>query len=198
MMTIEKLAAQYPWPDKKPDVDPQDFGWFEPCAERLLSQYIGKDTKMVVELGSWLGKSTRWFLKQAPAATVIAIDHWQGSREHSRFGDEFLKSIYDQFIQNCWDYRDRLIPIRETTLVGLALCGGLSPDLVYVDASHDAKSVRADIMCAMSVFPDALITGDDYTWGPQHKYPVRQAVDSVCCDHGFKLEVDEATWALHR
>jgi hypothetical protein len=187
------------WPAERPDVEPADFGWFEPCAEELLSKYVGEETKVIVELGSWLGKSTRWFLEAAPQATVIAIDHWKGSPEHKRFGEDFRRLLWSRFLQNCWDYRERLVPIKMRTVAGMKAVAeaGHSPDLVYVDAAHDMKSAQLDIEAALTLWPRAQITGDDWIWGAGSHYPVRRAVQAVGRERNMGIEVNGNTWALH-
>lgn len=187
------------WPEERPDVEPADFGWFEPCAEELLSKYVNEETQLIIELGSWLGKSTRWFLQAAPNAMVVAIDHWKGSPEHRRFGDDFRGLLWPRFLQNCWEYRDRLVPLKTSTLDGMRLVAdrGYLPDLVYVDAAHDMRSAQLDIEAALTLFPDAQITGDDWIWGKGSHYPVRRAVQAVGQARNMRIEVNDNTWALH-
>lgn len=167
MNGIEELRRRWPWPATKPDVKPNSSGWFHGDCQRLLEQRIGPDTRVIIELGSWLGMSTRFFLQQAPSATVVAIDHWEGSREHqsSEFA-EMLPVLYDTFLVNLWGYRDRLIPLRADTVRGIDIVAGLgiAPDLVYVDASHEVADVERDIRRVRQAFPGALIVGDDWTW----------------------------------
>ena len=188
------------WPGEKPDLEPKDFGWFLPCAEELLSQYVGGDTEVIVELGSWLGKSTRWFLQHAPNASVIAIDHWKGSAEHDRYDAEFRELLWPRFLYNCWEYRDRLIPVKEDTRYGMQLVAeaGITPDLVYVDASHSTDAVIKDIHRAQQFWPTAQIAGDDWTWRPGSHFPVRKAVELVARKKGLRIEVNGNTWALHK
>src|SRR5690606_40474206 len=69
-----------------------------PIYARLLSRFLSPQSVLVVELGSWLGKSTRFLLRQAPHATVVAIDHWKGSAEHQRRHRHRLISLYETFL----------------------------------------------------------------------------------------------------
>ena len=73
---LAQLRRRYPWPDTMPEVQPDDHGWFQDCNARLLRRFLGPRTRLIVELGSWLGKSARFMLAAAPRATVICIDHW--------------------------------------------------------------------------------------------------------------------------
>jgi hypothetical protein len=175
-MSLEDLKKAYPFPEAEPTVPASDHGWFEPENERLLAGALGPHTRVVLELGSWLGKSTRFIARSAPNATVIAVDHWLGSEEH--VGNPVLPVLYDTFLKNCWAFRDRIVPLRTSTIPGMGLVRehGVEPDLVYVDAGHDYASAKEDILTALDLFPGALLCGDDFLW-PGVCKAVRDAVE---------------------
>ena len=110
---LQDLAKKYPWPEVKPDLAPLDQGWFS--GHNLFEEGLSKDMQVIVELGSWLGKSTRFFLNQFPRSFLIAVDHWKGSQEHQIRFQKLLPNLYENFLVNCWDYKDRLIPLRNST-----------------------------------------------------------------------------------
>jgi hypothetical protein len=153
-------------------------------------------TRLVVELGAWLGLSTRFLADHAPNATVVSIDHWLGSPEH-RAQSQFrgmLPTLYEAFLAACWEYRGRVIPLRMTTLQGLQTVAdfGLAPDLVYVDAEHSFAAVSAELELAGSLFPGARLVGDDYDWPG-----VARAVDAFAVRHGLRVErVGHRGWKL--
>jgi hypothetical protein len=195
MDPISQLAARYPWPDVPPSVPADDHGWFNGGSRRLLGARLNLETRCVVELGSWLGCSTRFLLDAAPHATVIAVDHWKGSEEHHQVPDWAgrLPTLYETFLVNCWRYRDRLIPVRESSLDGLQILAelGIKPDLVYVDAGHDTESVTADLHAIREYFPATRIVGDDWSW-----LSVRNAAELFARDFKLAIQVDENGWAL--
>lgn len=139
----------------------------------MLKGAMGPDMKVILELGSWLGKSTRFFASSSLNASVIAIDHWKGSTEHHQNPDwkGFLPTLYETFIKNCWIYKDRIIPVRNDTVSGMKIVAQyeIHPDLIFIDASHDYASVKADLTTALCLFPDAAICGDDYQWSDLQK-----------------------------
>jgi len=51
-------------------------GWFTPGNSQSLGQFLSDDTRLILELGSWLGKSARWMLDKAPHATLVAVDEF--------------------------------------------------------------------------------------------------------------------------
>lgn len=189
------LKEKYRWPEKKPNLEKNAQGWFTKEAAQILGKYLNEETKIVVELGSWFGKSTRHILEAAPNALVIAVDHWKGSKEHNeRIDTEKLKKLYGTFLVNCWDYQDRLIPLKTYTQKGLEEIAeeGLVPDLIYIDAAHDYKSVMADIQKSVALFPTSQIVGDDWNWGKGK--PVRKAVLECANLYGFEMGILNNTW----
>lgn len=193
---LASLRRLFVWPPEKPALSPVVEGYFSPGHEKALGQFVSGETKLVLELGSWLGKSTLWFLDRCPRATVVAVDTWLGSPEHyapkpSLLGR--LPTVYETFLVNCWPYRDRLIPMRTTSLVGLRLVkqAGLAPDLIYVDADHQYWAVKGDVQSAHELFPQARLIGDDYNWPG-----VKRAVDELARDTGRTVKTLGVVWWL--
>jgi len=166
-MIISDLKLLYPWPAERPALEFDPEGWCHPEVEAAIRTIARPGAAVLMELGSWLGKSARVMLRHAPGATVICVDHWRGSPEHQPGGkaeSDKLPILYDQFIRNMWGYRDRVIPVRETTLEGMKIVAhcGLRPEAIYIDASHDRESLYADIQGATSLFPGVPLVGDDW------------------------------------
>lgn len=182
------------WPEEKPDIpfDPQ--GWLGDDDKRMLRRMLNVKTECVIEIGSWLGKSTRFILEHAPRATVYAIDTWEGSPEHHDKPQwrEKLATLYDSFLSNCWQYRARLVPLRVKSQFGLDVLAshGVAPDVVFIDGAHDFDSVLGDVALAYSLFPNARICGDDFEHGG-----VGRAVRRVCSTYGLKFDrIGNAWW----
>jgi hypothetical protein len=182
---METLRQRYPWPTVKPAVKPDLANTMFSNAQEMKA-LLNNSLHIIVELGSWLGSSTRFILDHAPRATVIAVDHWRGSTEHHAQGiySSKLPTLYETFLVNCWNYANRLIPVRQTTLDGLTeiYALGIVPDAVYVDAAHDYDSVMADLEKVYELFPHTFIMGDDWGWPT-----VRAAVIAFARKYGFKV-----------
>lgn len=186
---LQRLAEMCPWPDTAPDdaAPGQEQGWLGAGSEVMLSRSLSPKTKLVVELGSWLGLSTRFIADHAPRATVVCVDHWQGSPEHQsqeRF-QRLLPRLFETFQARCWNYRERIVPLRTSSLDGLQRVAeaGLDPDLVYIDAEHTYEAVSAELRLARKLFPHALLCGDDYDWTG-----VRQAVGEFAAQAGLVVD----------
>lgn len=166
---LRNLWAAHAWPAERPAVPPNEqHGWLSESTRTLLKASLSERTKLVVELGSWLGLSTRFIAGAAPQAHVIAVDHWQGSAEHQRKPElaGLLPVLYELFLSSCWSFRDRILPVRMTTCEGLEEIArhGLEPDLVYLDADHSYDAVKQGILQIRRLFPGAVLIGDDWNW----------------------------------
>jgi len=101
---------------------------------------------LIVEVGSWKGKSTIWLAsgsKLAGNEKVAAIDPHTGSQEHKeRYG---LVFTYDEFISNMKKFgvSDWVVPIRETSRAAAENWAG-DIRLVFIDGSHGYEDVRED------------------------------------------------------
>jgi hypothetical protein len=159
----------------------------------LLARALSAETPLVIELGSWLGLSTRYIADRAPNAVVVAVDHWRGSPEHHRHPEwrAMLPRLYETFLALCWEYRGRIVPLRMTTLEGLRTVAefGLEPALIYVDAEHSAEAVTAEVELARRLFPRAVLVGDDYDWPG-----IAPAVCDAARRHGLALETLGTRW----
>jgi hypothetical protein len=195
---LQTFAGQFPWPAERPAVPrPPERNWLFPALREMLAQSLSPQTRLVVELGSWTGRSTRYIADLAPQARVIAVDHWEGSAEHAQDPElaALLPRLYDTFLWECWNYRERIIPVRARSVEGLRRVrdAGLRPDLVYIDADHRYEGVVADLTAALEAFPEATIVGDDWDWES-----VRTAVETVARERGLEIEPHGTAWRIVR
>jgi len=194
---VVRLRAAHPYPEQKPAVAPHDHGWLAEDTASALARHLSAKTRLVVELGAWLGRSARFITQCAPNATVIAVDHWQGSKEQQEHPEwkQMLPTLYETFLVNCWEEREQIIPLRMTTLEALHLLAheNIAPDLIYIDAAHDFESVIEDIRTARQLFPKALLVGDD--WAAEG---VQRAVETAAKEEGLEplLGFNQTAWWL--
>jgi hypothetical protein len=203
-MSIETLRERYPWPASRPTVKivhPEIEGWFAGANRKMLGALIDQRGELaagpiiILELGSFRGLSSKFLAERSMGGdTLICVDHWLGSEEHHRRDDwrELLSTLYEVFLSNLWGFRDRVVPMRTTTLDGMKELQvlGIMPDIIYVDAAHDTESVYRDITTAQKFFPDAEICGDDWM-----HHSVRTGV--VRAAEGWKLLDVQGCCAWH-
>ena len=130
------------------------------------------------------GASTEWLARNAPHATVYAVDLWdeqfilkeQADHYRPRHGEQragreppFVRMLrehpmYGSFLANMWPFRERVVPLRMDTVAGVehVKAAGVTPDLIYVDADHHYKAVLRDVRACLRAFPNAVLVGDDY------------------------------------
>lgn len=166
MSGIAELRRRYPWPDERPDV-PEDWcGWCGGSNQERFAELLSNKTSVVVELGSFCGLSANILAETAVNATIICVDHFKGSIEHTRneAWAARLPRLHETFLRNLWPHRARVIPLRATTLDGMREIYelGIVPNLIYVDAAHDEESVSQDVSLAMELFPVSELIGDDW------------------------------------
>lgn len=174
-----------------------NHGWYGNKKE-IKNLIQNNDIKVVIEVGSWLGKSTRHIAGLLPKnGKVYAVDHWQGSFEHQPGHDEHgknLSQIYDQFLSNVIHAKltDKIIPIRMPSLVAEKHLSDVTPDLIYIDASHEYESVYQDL-CAWypHVKGHGILCGDDWAYSE-----VQKAVEKFAEENHLIIEVKSPFWRL--
>ena len=162
---IEALRAAHPWPETKPDVPPNNGGWFGGSHHGAMLPFLHEEA-YVLECGAFLGKSTRWLSEHAKH--VVTIDHFVGSAEHQKhhIWKDVVPVLYETFCVNLWDYREKVTALRAHTWPSLleVAASGFVPDMIYLDASHKAVDICADLCLSMRLWPNAPIIGDDWSW----------------------------------
>ncbi len=169
-----------------------DHGWFREANEKMLRKFIeNSDVNVVIEVGSWLGKSARLIASLLPSSgRIFCIDPWPESKETFPGLD-----TYHQFLSNAIheNLSSKIIPIRATSREATKYLE-VKADLIYIDGSHEEVEVLHDIQHWLkNLNSDAILCGDDYG---NSDYPgVKTAVD----DMGRRLKkkvrhLDEFWW----
>ena len=218
------MRRRFPWPTSiPPGVRPNEASHFlRPQTQAMLQRRLReRRPDLIVEIGSWLGGSTR-VIADISRAHVIAIDTWLGSKEHQTGTEwdrrhdshrEILAQLFHTFAMNCSNYRDVITPVRATSLAGLheVHSHGLQPGLVFIDGAHDKASVAADLRTAHDLFgKNAWIVLDDYGSGESWLRGLEEAVNEFARRarlpdrtqsrrlHVPLVEADNAAWEAAR
>src|SRR5258705_13563726 len=118
-------------------------GWMsEPELQWLAEQ---AQHGSVVEVGSWMGRTTRAMADNKIDGVVFAVDTWQGSEENQEFlKDKSGDYLYLTFRQNLLDKIDdgTVTPMRMPSLVAAERFAsvGAKFDFVFIDAAHDYQN----------------------------------------------------------
>src|SRR5258708_21030191 len=123
--------------------------------------------KVIVEMGRYLGRSTR-ALGDNTTGTVYAIDDWYGPRD-VEIPEEERTKIFETFVRNMDGLRPKVQPIRcdhgdalPTTepLMGPPTADG--PDMIFIDGDHQYENVKRDIETWWKrLKPGGLLCGHD-------------------------------------
>lgn len=170
-------------------------GWFA-NSKPLQSIIEKKQPKTVIEVGSWLGKSTRFIASKIPqGGKVYAVDTWEGSpQEQVHLKDPRLPFLYQQFLSNVIHagLTDVIIPIRMKSIEASKALN-IQADLIYIDAAHDTQSVTEDILAWYPhLQKDGIMTGDDWNWTT-----VRTAVVNCANKLNKKVSSYDNFWWYH-
>lgn len=150
---------------------PEDLhGWFPTTNKQHIIDLIKKhNPQVLVELGSWLGLSTVCLAEfSSETARVYAIDDWTADTDsaiqHDTYASKKLPTLYQQFLSNMCHKKvaHKVIPLRMKTIEAAAALS-VTPDFIYVDASHDEESVYTDItLWYPKLAVEGILCGDDW------------------------------------
>lgn len=203
------LASLDVWPEQKPNVIQCIQSMFVNGKQiDALFAHKKQDINIILELGSWVGMgSTKYFLDTFPDAIVIAVDTWEGSLEHHSREQyaHILPFLYEIFLQNMWEYQDRLVPLKMTSMQAVQLLYdlGIKPDVIYVDDCHAYEHVVQELEFIYPLFTNSYIIGDDWSWGnkivsPDRDFPVRRAVEYFAKKYALHIHASRNFWHVFR
>jgi predicted O-methyltransferase YrrM len=151
-------------------------GWMSTSELEYLAG-LAEKSHCIMELGSWRGRSSS-ALAANTKGLVVCTDTWQGSVEHHQMLEgKPTSGLWFAFQQNTSRY-DNIWPLHANSLAAARIIsrGPMRFDLIFIDASHDYESVKADIQAWLPLLaPGGHICGHDFMrWGV--KNAVRQLV----------------------
>lgn len=195
-MSWRSLAAASPWPPAPPEVSADLQGWFEPENATALGRALAHvPAPLVLELGTWKGKSAAWMLEACPPARLICVDRWAPMETYGHLPNKQhlarAPHVYETCVKNLWPFRDRCLLLRQDTRAGMTTVARhqLVPDVIYVDAAHWYTEVRQDLVSALALAPRAILIGDDW------RHPgVRKAVAEIVTPTGRVVNARDNVW----
>lgn len=156
-------------------------------SDMLWLAKAASEHRVIVEVGSFLGRSTRAMLDNSNAQ-IYAFDDWYGPREINHASEE-RDMFFTKFKANTKEYLDsgRLEIIRGNHAEE-DLGSHLNPDMVFIDGSHTLDDVIRDIKRWQGrLVRGGLLCGHDYNWWPRVKQAVNSLFPSVMNDPGTDI-----------
>jgi predicted O-methyltransferase YrrM len=139
--------------------------------ERHLSQFKDKPFAFL-QIGVFTGDASVWILKHVlthPEATLVDVDTWEGSEEHSDLDFNFVEAEYDIRI------KDRRIQKVKTTSDKFFQTNTQMFDFIYIDGDHTEDQVFRDGANALEFLKEGgIIAFDDYAHPP-----IRVAISDI-------------------
>jgi predicted O-methyltransferase YrrM len=169
--------------------------WFSPHIphlSRLLAGMRGLPGLSFLEIGSFEGRSTVWFLQEVltgAGSTITCIDTFRGSAEHVRL-DVGKDDLQGTFRGNVDSFGSRVRVIEgESAVVLRAMPRQKAFDLVYVDGSHQTTDVLEDAVLSWPLLKvDGIMVFDDYQWRVMESRP-GPAIDAFLAVHADRYHL---------
>ncbi len=172
-------------------MEPRELVW-------LASQ--AKQHELIVEFGSFLGRSTR-ALADNTAGRVYALDDWAGLRDQEwepavlkQLTEDFEKNMHIGFCLHLKDHIDsgKVIPITvnhsNPELLPEEWLDGNKPDMIFIDGDHKYESIKRDLVTSQKrLRPGGLLCGHDFNWPG-----VKKAVEEELTD--FQIAPGTSIW----
>ena len=114
-------------------------GWLY-SDEIMLLHHLAKDIDgLIVEIGSWKGKSATAITSALKNGELYCIDTFKGSKEHD------IDNLLELFIENTKKYEDKITYIPMMSKYAAEKFDDDSIDMLFIDGSHEYKDVKSDL-----------------------------------------------------
>ena len=143
----------------------------------------------MLEIGSYEGNSSVFFLKYFPKLNLTCVDTFEGGIEQ---GNKSFDQIYEYFKFNISNYKDRLKVVRDTSNNFFDSQNNILYDLVYIDGSHHFEDVLNDARNSYkSLKKNGYLIFDDFLWNfysNPNKNPIG-AIKLFLKENFFRLKI---------
>jgi predicted O-methyltransferase YrrM len=146
--------------------------WFSEYTYHWLNiflRYVDINKKFnILEIGSFEGRSTLFFLNLFKNSTITSVDTFKGSDEHNNMQINKIESNFDYNVNN---YKNRLIKFKGTSKKFFSFNKVKKYNIVYIDGSHKFDDVYFDACKAYkNMAIGGIIIFDDYLWNYYKNY----------------------------
>jgi SAM-dependent methyltransferase len=162
--------------------------------------FMKKKNNKILELGCFKGEMSKWFsdnLLNHKESKLYCVDTWEGSVEYkTNFNNvkkTFKNNIETTFKKNIKNSKHptKIKTYKATTTEFFVkfLATNKKPifDLIYIDASHDARNVIMDAILSFKVLKvGGYIVFDDYEWDKMPENYERPKIAIIAFNHMFR------------
>lgn len=160
------------------NADPFGEEWFGDASQQLLADLARSVTDvdgLIVEIGSWTGRSTCALARAIHPRMVHAVDTWNGSPGEISSELAAERDVYAQWQANVAAFTDGNVIAHRMGWRDWVPTVTDPLALVFIDAEHTEVEVRDNIAAVLALVPSGgVICGDDV-----HHPPVRRGVAAM-------------------
>jgi len=161
-------------------------GWFD-FQNLYLDRVQNCDNAVFIEIGCWRGKSVAFLAEMIKESNknikLFAIDIWKPFMQ----GGVMECAPYEEYLKNTELLKEYITTIKLSSVEASKLFEDNSVDFIFIDACHDYKSVKSDIIAWLpKIKKDGIFAGHDYDWPG-----VNQAVNEILPNHRI---INGNTW----
>jgi hypothetical protein len=145
--------------------------WFDmnlvPWCVTFSRVFNRTDPVRILEIGSWEGRSTLFFLTYFAQGQMTAVDTWAGSDEWHYHATPDLRDLEARFDDNLAPFAERVTKRKGSSLNVLPqlIDEQQKYDVIYVDGSHFADNAVTDSLNAWRLLKqDGIMIFDDVMW----------------------------------
>ncbi len=165
---LANFASDYRWPKQRPESKIAELDE-RPSVDlaELLANALHPATHLILEVGAASGQLTRVFATHPSGTKVIALEPWESD-------ESFPERQLEHFESQCWEHRQRVIPVRSSISEGIQLVADaqLDVNVVMVNRPDPQEEPLETIRHIFNCFPAATVIGSD----------------GLVCDYGSSLE----------
>ena len=172
---FNNLAIKINCPRSVDHIKSLDHGWLSRGTIANL-EYVAKTFKPqhILELGIWYGKSSKILLNACPKANLYAFDRFQNIcqtgyalKYYNPINEFYMTySRLETYYKNIADLNHKgdvyMFKGDASKSLDIMLKHKIPVDMIYVDYIKDPMSIIAFLTRCISLFPDAVVVGDDF------------------------------------
>ena len=172
----------------------------------LMFEKLGfqnKSSISALEIGSWEGLSSLFFLQTLKKSKLICVDTWEGADEHrslEKTTKEILSNIEINFDKNLTSVADRLTKFKGTSFSYFYQNNSKECfDFIYIDGSHYCDDVIIDaIKCFEMLKVGGVMIFDDYLWQyyPNYRHNPASAINAFLKMKKGSYKVIHVYWQI--
>ena len=135
-----------------------------------------KEAKML-EIGSYLGESSRIFAESECFSEIHCLDMWAGGYDNTDYASYNMCGVESNFLKNMSEFAELITVHKRNSLEIPTLFEDGYFDFIYIDGNHKKEAVENDIKsCIPKIKKGGYLSGHDYG---NRDFSVTEAVDGI-------------------